>query len=409
MKYYLIGYPLGYSHSPMIHKAFKNDIEYHSKVIEEKNLESFIKEKEYSGLNVTIPYKEKVIKYLDVVDDIAKNIQAVNTIVNKNGILFGYNTDIEGIRLSLFNNNVTLKDKIVMILGSGGSYKTISYLAKVSGAKKIIGVSRTKKIGFITYQEALKIKDVNIIFNTTPIGTYPHIGASPINIDEFDNLECLFDMNYNPMETDFLFQGRNKNIKCINGLETLVYQAGLADELFFNKKIAIDRFSEVYDYIEKEVRSITLIGLPGSGKTMIGKLLAERLGYTFVDTDELIEKQENMKISEIFEKKGEKYFRALEYQIGKQLALEKKLIISTGGGMIENENLMRLFKYNSKIVFLDRLMAKHLFNGKRPLLKTMDDYLKIKERRMPLYLKHADIVVDDIDSKILLERIIKQL
>lgn len=409
MKYYLIGYPLGYSYSPIIHKEFINNINYTSMPLDEKQFEEFILAKNYNGLNITIPYKEKVIKYLDEVDEVAKLINAVNVVINDNGKLKGYNTDIEGVRLSLFKNNISLKDKIVMILGSGGSYKTISYLAKIMGAKKIIGVSRNTKEAFITYQEAKKITDVEILFNATPVGTYPHEQETPIDISNFNKLECVFDMIYNPYNTRLLIQARERKIKAINGLETLIYQAGVADELFFLKKIEFDKYDQVYQKIKKEVRSISLIGLPGSGKSTIGKILADKLGYTFIDTDAIIEKQENMSISEIFKTKGEEYFRNLEVSVIKKIYREKKLVISTGGGMIENDEIMNLLKFNSIIVYLNRMMAKHLYNGKRPLLKNEQDLERLKLKRTPLYSKNADIIISENEAYNVVERIIDRI
>lgn len=393
MKYYLIGYPLNYSHSPFIHKSFNSEIDYSIKVLEEKDLDEFFQKKEFSGLNVTIPYKEKVIKYLDEISPIAKEIGAVNTIVNKNGLLYGYNTDYEGVKKTFELNNVKIKDKVVMILGSGGTYKTISYLCKSLKAKKIIGVSRNKKEGFITYEEIDEYKDVDILINTTPVGTYPNVFDQIVSLSSFKKLECILDMIYNPLQTSLILEGKKKKVKTINGLQVLVYQAGLAQELFFKRKIEDNLYQKVYKETLLECQSITLVGLPGSGKTTIGKALSSVLGYEFIDTDREIEKLEGITISEIFNSKGEKYFREKEEEYIKKIFLNKKVVISTGGGMIENPTIMRYLKCNTKIVWLDRNMSKELFNGTRPKLKTKKDYLYLKKRRESLYKSNSDFKI----------------
>ena len=380
MAYYLIGYPLGYSCSPTIHKLFNREIDYSQKKLNEEEFVEFIKSKEFDGLNITIPYKEKILPYLDVIEETSLEIGAINTVVNKDGVLYGYNTDILGVELSFKKNHVKLENKVVMILGSGGTYKTISHLLNQKHLKKLYQVSRTPKEGFITYQEAVNKEDVEILINTTPVGTFPNVNQSPIDISNFKKLECIFDMIYNPNFTSLLLQGKRRGIKVINGLQTLVYQAGFAQELFFDHKIDYRKYNGVYRHMQKENQSFTLVGLPGSGKTTLGKLLARRMKYTYLDTDQEIERREGMSVQEIFEKKGEAYFRKKEQELIEEIYLEKKLVISTGGGMIENERIMNLLSFNSKIIYLNRMMSDNLFNGVRPLLKSPSDYYALKSR-----------------------------
>lgn len=408
MKYYLIGYPLGYSCSPSIHKAFSWFIKYEQKILEEKDFDEFMTSKNFKGLNITIPYKEKVIPYLDEIEENAKAIGAVNTIVNRNGKLIGYNTDFFGVTSAFEMNNVDIKDKVVMILGSGGTYKTCKRVCEVWGAKKIIGVSRNPQGDFISYQEAILQKDVEILINATPVGTYPNVEGCPINLDSFDKLVCVLDMIYNPYQTELLYQAKLKSLKTINGLLPLVYQAGKSEELFHQREINQEKYQLIYRKFIRNNTNIVLVGMPGAGKTKVGKNLASRLGYTFIDTDQIIEKEQKLSISEIFAKYGESYFRQLELDLIKRISLNKKMIISTGGGMIENEEIMRLLKYNGRIIFLKRKIKNNLFDGRRPKLKTKEDYYKLKERRKPFYYKHQDFIIDNNNSvNKTIERILK--
>lgn len=410
MKYYLIGYPLNYSCSPQIHSLFNKKIDYSSRVLKEEELEDFLKRKEFFGINVTIPYKEKVIPYLDYLDENASLIGAVNTIVNKEGKLYGYNTDYLGVKMAFKINQIILKNRSVMILGSGGTYKTIRHLCEQEKVKEIISVSRTKKDGFITYEDIGKYPNVDIIIDTTPVGTFPNVEDQIISLEHFTKLKCVLDMTYNPMNTSLLLEAKRRKIKIINGLAPLVYQAGSAQEIFFNSKIKNRTFNDVYKIMKRENSSITLVGMPGSGKSHIGKELALKLGYKFVDTDDEIEKIEGMSVSEIFSNKGENYFREKEEELAKKLSLEKKLVISTGGGMINNPRIMKYLAYNSKIVCLHRRMSRYLFDGRRPLLKKPDDYLKLKKKREPLYKKYSDFHIDNnVESSMVIERIVSKL
>lgn len=409
MKHYLIGYPLGYSYSPQIHKLFNLEIDYSTKKLNEEEFDLFMKEKDFSGLNITIPYKEKVIKYLDEIDELSKSIGAVNTVVNRNGKLIGYNTDFYGVLKTFEMHDIDIKDKVVMILGSGGTYKTCKHVCSYLQAKKIIGVSRTKKEGFITYEEAIN-EDIDILINTTPVGTYPDFDKLIINIDSFKNLKCILDMIYNPFKTELLVQGEYRKIKCINGLAPLVYQAGKAQEIFFDKEMNFHSYYYVYYLMEKALSSIALIGMPGAGKSKIGKALAKKLNYEFIDTDKEIEKMEQMTVSEIFKKYGEEYFREKEEELIKKIAFKRNVVISTGGGMIENPLIMKYLKHNCHVIYLKRDSDEKLFDGRRPKLKNKKDYLLLKERREPLYTKYANICIYNNSSiKVALERILAEL
>ncbi len=412
MKACLIGRGISYSYSPLIHKGFNEEIDYQIVDLStDEEFVSFMKSNEYDFFNVTIPYKEQVQPYLDEIDESAKTIGAVNLVVKRENKLIGYNTDFYGIKSAFELNGISLKDKVVMILGSGGTYKTAKAVCKKAGVKKLISVSRSSKPGFITYEHVRYQNDVEIIINCTPVGTYPHIYDKNIDLRPFSKLEAVLDMIYHPMRTNFIKQAERLHKVALNGLIPLVYQGGKAQEIALGKEIALSTYLKVLRLMRRETSAIALIGMPGSGKSTIGKALANKLGYKFIDTDSLIEKKEGMTIKEIFEKKGEPYFRKKEEEVSRKLVDSKKLVIATGGGMVINPRIMANLSYNSTLVYLYTNDEIDLYNGKRPLLKNKEDYYRLLKERKPLYQKYSDISIlkgyDEIDEVV--ERIIEKL
>jgi shikimate dehydrogenase len=412
MKACLIGRGISYSYSPLIHKGFNEEIDYQIVDLStDEEFVNFMKSNEYDFFNVTIPYKEQVQPYLDEIDESAKTIGAVNLVVRRENKLIGYNTDFYGIKSAFELNGISLKDKVVMILGSGGTYKTAKAVCKKAGVKKLISVSRSSKPGFITYEHVRYQNDVEIIINCTPVGTYPHIYDKNIDLRPFSKLEAVLDMIYHPMRTNFIKQAERLHKVALNGLIPLVYQGGKAQEIALGKEIALSTYLKVLRLMRRETSAITLIGMPGSGKSTIGKALANKLGYKFIDTDSLIEKKEGMTIKEIFEKKGEPYFRKKEEEVSRKLVDSKKLVIATGGGMVINPRIMANLSYNSTLVYLYTNDEIDLYNGKRPLLKNKEDYYRLLKERKPLYQKYSDISIlkgyDEIDEVV--ERIIEKL
>jgi shikimate dehydrogenase len=412
MKACLIGRGISYSYSPLIHKGFNEEIDYQIVDLStDEEFVNFMKSNEYDFFNVTIPYKEQVQPYLDEIDESAKTIGAVNLVVRRENKLIGYNTDFYGIKSAFELNGISLKDKVVMILGSGGTYKTAKAVCKKAGVKKLISVSRSSKPGFITYEHVRYQNDVEIIINCTPVGTYPHIYDKNIDLRPFSKLEAVLDMIYHPMRTNFIKQAERLHKVALNGLIPLVYQGGKAQEIALGKEIALSTYLKVLRLMRRETSAIVLIGMPGSGKSTIGKALANKLGYKFIDTDSLIEKKEGMTIKEIFEKKGEPYFRKKEEEVSRKLVDSKKLVIATGGGMVINPRIMANLSYNSTLVYLYTNDEIDLYNGKRPLLKNKEDYYRLLKERKPLYQKYSDISIlkgyDEIDEVV--ERIIEKL
>ena len=308
MKYALIGRTLGHSYSVPIHAGFGNS-DYILKNLEPEALEGFIKGKDFCGLNVTIPYKQAVMPFLDEIDDSALAIGSVNTVVNKNGRLYGYNTDIDGMRLLAKKAGIALSGKKVLVLGSGGTSLTARALAKSEGAKEILVVSRS---GEVNYDNVYDESDAEIIINTTPVGMFPNNGKAAVDLSRFPKLTGVLDAVYNPLKTELILEAESLGIPAAGGLFMLVAQAKRAEELFFDKVIADEENERVYRTLMQSFRNIVLIGMPGCGKTTVGKALAKKLGREFVDIDALIEKNAKKSIPEIFANDGEEVFRRFE-------------------------------------------------------------------------------------------------
>ena len=389
-KFCLIGKSLKHSYSPKIH-AFFGDYDYSLVEVKEENLQTFVKNKEYAGYNVTIPYKKDIIKYLDSVEEIASEIGAVNTVVNKNGKLIGYNTDYYGIIYSLERVGISLNGKKVMILGSGGTSNTAIAVAKRGGAREIIIVSRS---GENNYQNYHFHNDTQVIINTTPVGTYPNNYETLVNLDCFEKLEGVFDVIYNPNITKLLTQAKKKGVKYSNGLPMLVAQAKKSAEYFFDKKIDDKKIEIAINNFEKSIENIVLIGMSGCGKTTIGKILAEKLNREFIDTDAKIVQKDGREICTIFKESGEAYFRELESEVLREVGVLSGKVIATGGGVVENDKNYFSLKQNGKIFYLKREI-EDLDRKGRPLVSSVTAVTNLFEKRKEKYLEFADCLIDN--------------
>jgi shikimate dehydrogenase len=390
MKYGLIGEHLGHSFSKEIHEKI-GDYVYEICEIEPQNLENFIKSRDFSAINVTIPYKQAVIPFLDEIDEHAKKIGAVNTIVNKNGKLHGYNTDYFGMRSLILKTGVSLKDKKVAILGTGGTSKTAYAVVSDMGAKSVIFVSYREKQGAITYEKLYdNHQDTDVIINTSPVGMYPKNEECPLNIDKLPKLSLVLDAIYNPLKTNLVLNARKKNISARGGLYMLVSQAIRAYELFTDKKAPSDLTEKIYNELITQKSNIALIGMPSSGKSTVGKLLASKVGKQFIDTDEEIVKREGMEISEIFQKHGESYFRELEAKTVGEVSKFNGFVIATGGGAILKEENVRALKQNGRIYFLDRDIDLLMPTSSRPTASSKEAIEKRYNERYEIYKKSAD-------------------
>ena len=387
MKYGLIGEKLGHSFSKTVHSKIAS-YDYELLEIPKTDIDRFMQKRDFCCINVTIPYKETVIPYLDEISDEAKSIGAVNTIVNKNGRLFGYNTDFYGLSSLINKNSIEIKNKTVLILGSGGTSKTANAVCESMNARKIFTVSRNGGEGFITYQQAAAI-DAEVIINTTPVGMFPNNFAVPISLDGFKNLEAVVDVIYNPLKTQLVLSAQRRGIKAVGGLYMLYAQAVKAAEIFTENEIKTHVFNDIF----KEKQNLVLVGMPSCGKTTFGKILSAELNKSFIDTDEEIIKRSGMPISEIFEKFGEKYFRDLESEVINDLSAYQGMVIATGGGAILREENVNALKQNGKIIFIDRPLSMLITTDDRPLSKSRELLEKRYNERYGIYSSVCDVKI----------------
>ena len=396
MLYGLIGEKLGHSFSKEIHEKIEK-YQYELKEISKDDIDDFLKSKDFLGINVTIPYKQTVIPYLDYIDEKAKEINAVNTIVNKEGKLYGYNTDYYGLKSVIEKNEIEIKNKKVLILGTGGTSKTATSVLKDMEAKEIIYASRkVNKENEYSYEEILKYhNDVNVIVNTTPCGMYPNNDDSILDISSFKNLEAVCDVIYNPLKTQIILDAIDRGLKYANGLYMLVSQAVIASNYFTNGEVDINIIDSIYKEIENKKKNIVLIGMPSSGKSTIGKALSEILDKEFVDSDELIEAKINMKIKDFLNKDNEVEFRNIETEVIKEVSKKNNLIISTGGGVIKKKENIDALRKNSIIIFIDRPLNLLQATNDRPLSNNKLDLQKLYLERYELYEKYSDIKVEN--------------
>lgn len=408
MEYGCIGKKLSHSFSAVIH-AKLGDYDYRLVELTEDELVRFMTEKNFKGINVTIPYKQAVIPYLDEIDAAAEKIGAVNTIVNKNGRLIGYNTDFYGMSRLLKKGGIELDGKNVFILGTGGTSKTANAVAESLGAGKIYTVSRKAENGRISYDEMYERADeVEVIINTTPVGMFPNNGSTPVEPERFKNLCGVADAVYNPLTTELVGRSRTCGVKAVNGLYMLVAQAARAAEHFFDDNAMTEKTDKVFADIYKEKLNIALIGMPGSGKSSVGKLIAEKTGRSFFDTDDVFIK-ENGVIADFFSNYGEKAFRDKESEIVTRLGVKNGAVIATGGGAVLRDENVAALKQNGVVIFLDRELEKIVPTSDRPLGNSREAMEARYKERYPIYTSAADIsVASDLSVMQVAENVIKE-
>lgn len=390
MKYALIGKTLVHSYSKIIHEAM-GEYEYDLVSLSEDEVGSFARNCNYGGFNVTIPYKQTIMPFCDFISPQAVKIGSVNTVLKKDGKLYGYNTDYDGFDALAKRGGIDFANKKVAILGSGGTYLTAKAVVSDSGAKEIISVSRN---GEFNYTNINKWNDCEIIINTTPVGMYPKSGESVISLEDFPKCQGVIDVIYNPCKTRLIFEAQQKGIPAIGGLYMLVYQAKRAFEIFLGKELSLEKTEEIFQKLCRDMTNIILIGMPGCGKSTLGKLIAKETNREFMDTDEEIVKEAKISIPEIFEKYGEEHFRTLESEIALKCGSLSGKVIATGGGIVTKERNLYALKQNSTIYYIKRDTDKLSMKG-RPLSKDRERLYEMEKERTPLYERFADKIIDN--------------
>ena len=389
MKFCLIGEKLSHSYSKEIHNFC--GLNYTLKEIVRCGVGDFVKNSDYHGFNVTIPYKKDVLPFLDEVSSEAIKMGAVNTVLNKNGKLYGFNTDVDGVEYTFKRKGINLLSKKVLILGTGGASKAIDFVCKKHGAEYIF-VSRN---GEINYQNCYDISGVDIIVNATPVGMYPFFNQSPIDLSKFNNLEFVFDLIYNPQKTLLIKQAETLNIEHSNGLPMLVEQALKAQDIWLSKTHTEKDTEEIISRLCNDKLNVALMGMPGCGKSTVGKALADSLGKEFIDLDEQITLYKGKTPSEIITEQGEKEFRDIESEVLSKIALKSGAVISLGGGAVIREENRKALSLNSVTVYIKRDLAL-LESDNRPLSKKVGVEELYKQRKE--FYETADIVINNDKS-----------
>lgn len=390
----LLGRKLGHSYSPQIHSMLA-DYEYKLYEKEPEELDAFLKEGSFDGLNVTIPYKKSVIPYCDELSETARKIGSVNTLVRRSdGTLYGDNTDAYGFEALIENSGISVADKKCLVLGTGGAAVTVCAVLESLGAKEVLTISRS---GENNYNNLSKHADADIIVNATPVGMYPNNGEKPLDLSIFKGCSGVLDVVYNPARTAILLQAEELGIPNACGLYMLVAQAKKSSEDFTGSSIPDSEISRIENVLRNQMQNIVIIGMPGAGKTTISNALGEALSRRVIDTDVEIVARANMEIPEIFEKYGEDYFRQLETEVIRDVGKLGGVIISTGGGVITRIENYPLLHQNSTIVWIQRDIESLVKNG-RPISMSTDLNTLYLIRR-PFYEGFADIAINN-DGKV---------
>ena len=400
MKYGLIGEHLPHSFSKEIHAKIAS-YEYELHELSKDQLAGFMQKHDFSGINVTIPYKEAVIPFLSEVDETAKRIGAVNTVVYRNGKLFGYNTDAYGMRALILKTGLDFTDAEVLILGTGGTAHTAHAVAESLGAKTTITVGRTAKNGAVTYDEAYRSHaDADFIINTTPCGMYPYpdgkegMAGIPVELSKFTSLRGVIDAVFNPLRTNLVLEAAERGIPAGGGLYMLVAQAVAAAEIFTGTAYDAEIPDKVYREIRAEKENIVLTGMPGSGKTTVGQYLANELGRRFYDTDAEIVKKTGKEISALFAEIGNDGFRALEAEVIAEISGHVTgAVIATGGGAVLRDDNVRALKRTGRLYFLNRSLDKIEPTADRPLALDRAALEARFRERYERYLATCDIEI----------------
>ena len=388
--YGLLGEKLGHSFSPKIH-ALLGDTPYDLYEKRPHELEEFLLYGDLAGMNVTIPYKKTVMPYCAALTDIARRIGSVNTLVRRaDGTLLGDNTDYYGFDCLLQRAGIDPKGKKALVLGSGGASLTVQMVLRDREAGQVIVISRS---GADNYDNLHRHADAELIVNTTPVGMYPQNGVSPVDLGMFPNCSAVVDVIYNPARTALMLQAEEQGIPCAGGLTMLVAQAVRSAERFLGRDFSDHTLERVLHTLERDTENIVLIGMPGCGKSLLGRALAEKLGKPFVDADQEIIRQAGKSIPDIFAQEGENGFRRRETEVLRRLGSQSGQVIATGGGCVTREENKPLLRQNGKLIWVRRPVSVLPTQG-RPLSQR-GNLEEMARERMPLYAELADHIIDN--------------
>lgn len=389
----LLGQKLGHSYSPAIHNMLAT-YDYQLFEREPEQLEDFLRNGGWDGINVTIPYKKAVLPYCAELSDTARRIGSVNTIVRRpDGSLYGDNTDAYGFESLVRKSGIEVSGKKALVLGSGGASVTVVAVLKALGAKSVTVISRG---GEDNYDNLDKHRDAEIIANTTPVGMYPNNGQAAVDLSLFPNCTGVLDVVYNPARTALLLQAEKLGIPHAGGLYMLVAQAKRSSELFSGTAIDDSEISRIVSVLSAQMQNIILVGMPSSGKSTLSAALAQKLGRPVYEADELIAREAGTDIPSIFASQGEEGFRALETEILSRLGRLSGAVISTGGGCVTREENYELLHQNGAIIWLRRDTDKLDKTGRPISLRS--DLNELYRKREPMYRRFADKAVDNNGS-----------
>ena len=403
MSYGLLGNSISHSFSPKVHNLL-GDYSYRLFDVPESDVDSFMRSKEFSGINVTIPYKERVMSYIDELSEEARQIGCVNTVIKRpDGSLYGHNTDCYGFTEALKSANINPSGKKCLVLGSGGASKMVQYALPKLGAREVVVISRS---GENNYENLDRHYDAELIVNTTPVGMSPNNSAAPISLAPFKALTGVMDLIYNPLKTRLLLEAERLGIPFVNGLYMLVAQAKAAAELFMGESIPDEKIGKVTAKIAERTRNIVLVGMPGCGKSTIAEMLAQKLWRDLIDTDVLVKKYSyGLTPEEVIETDGEAAFRRMEAAAVREAGRKTGMVIATGGGVVVTPENFDELRQNSIVIFLNRPVAE-LATAGRPLSEGGKSNVRLYNTRLPLYQAISDIEIKindfvGIDDKIL--------
>jgi shikimate dehydrogenase len=404
-RYGLLGRKLSHSYSPKIHKLLWDCENYTLIEKEPQELASFFADRDFDGINVTIPYKKTVMEFLDGISDTAASVGCVNTVTRRrDGTLWGDNTDVFGFEYMLRSLGTEVRGSKCIVLGSGGASQTVCFVLERMGASCVHVISRS---GEDNYENISKHYDADIIVNATPVGMFPSNGECPVVLDSFINCKAVLDLIYNPSKTKLLLDAERLGIPFGNGLSMLVAQAMRAAQIWGRDELGKSDICNTLAAMERDMRNIVLIGMPGCGKSTVGRKVAKLSGREFVDCDTEIEKIADKSIPEIFSESGEEEFRRIESEVIADISKRSGLVIASGGGVVTRECNRDMLRQNSTVVFINRDIKDLPSNG-RPISQSrrIED---IAEERMPLYRSWCDFEVQSIGIAGTAKQILKEL